>query len=173
MILGLFNKIPIMLHLAADQSFATVTDHFALWIICTHWWFQAIHLFVFSIINSESKKGMSPSWGMPFRPAWLASRHLSYQSSSESSQDEFSTTPKVRRGMQSVWLFMRTASCLKSKSICRFLLLQPRWFCIPQDHNIKSFHTYSRVPWPAFQLYCRQELSSRAWGNCRMLDSQF
>ena len=62
--------------------------------------------FVFSIISSGSKKGTSISRRMPFRPARLAGRHLSFKNSSKSAQDGFSTTPKARSGIRSVWALL-------------------------------------------------------------------
>lgn len=75
-------------------------------IICTHWLSPAIRPFVFSIISSGSKKGTSISRRMSFRPARLAGRHLSFKNSSKSAQDGFSTTPKARSGMRSVWALL-------------------------------------------------------------------
>ncbi len=60
-------------------------------IICTHWLSPAMRPLVFSIISSGSK-GTSISRRMPFRPARLAGRHLSFRNSSKSAQDGFSTT---------------------------------------------------------------------------------
>ena len=62
----------------------------------------AIRPLVFSIISSGSKKGTSISRSMPFRPARLAGRHLSFKNSSKSAQDGFSTTPNARKGIRSV-----------------------------------------------------------------------